>query len=73
MKELTISAQFDAETHMWWVSNDELPLTTEASSLDALAARVKAIAPEIAALNGLVAEGEELKIHLTTDLVTISG
>ena len=38
---------------MWWCSNDELPLTTEAPTFDQLVARVIEIAPEIAAENGL--------------------
>ena len=32
---------------MWWGSNDELPLTTEASTLEGLLARGLEIAPEI--------------------------
>ena len=67
MREFTIQAQFDPESGMWWGSNDDLPLTTEAPTLDALLARILEIAPEIAALNGHIKPGERVKIHLTAD------
>ena len=70
MKEFIVHAQFDAEAKVWWASNDKLPLTTEAPSLDQLLARVMDIASEIAEANGLVARGEQVKIHLTADGVT---
>ncbi|MGH6988396.1 MAG: DUF1902 domain-containing protein [Stellaceae bacterium] len=56
--------QHDPEAKVWVGSNDELPLTTEAPTLDALLDRVMAIAPEIAALNGPVASGDQVEIHL---------
>jgi len=37
---------------VWWCSNDELPLTTEATTFEELVARALEIAPEIAAENG---------------------
>lgn len=67
MKKFTVHAAFDAEAKVWWGSNDELPLTTEAASFDQLMDRVMEIAPEIATLNGLAAEGEEVQIHFTAD------
>ena len=44
---------FDAECGMWVATCEELSITTEASSYEALTARVWAIAPEIAELNGV--------------------
>ena len=70
MKEFTVHAEFDDEAGAWLGSNDELPLSTEASTFDALMARVLEIAPEIAAMNGLIGEGETLRIHFTADRVT---
>jgi len=67
MREFTIHAQFDPESGMWWASNDDLPLTTEAPTLDGLLARIREVAPEIATLNGHIKRGEPVKIHLTAD------
>jgi|SRR5438128_10746274 len=54
-KAFEITAQWDDEAGVWWCSNDELPLTTEAPTFEELVARVLEIAPEIAAENGLAA------------------
>ena len=47
---------------MWWCSNDELPLTTEAATFEQLVSRVLEIAPEIAAENGLAVPGDEIEL-----------
>lgn len=64
-----IRAEWDAEAGVWWCSNDELPLTTEAPSLEELVARVLEIAPEIAAENGLASSGEEIELHVVAERV----
>lgn len=69
MKEFTVHAKFDAEAGVWWASNDQLPLSTEAPNFDELVARVMAIAPDIAESNGLAARGEQVKIHFTAERV----
>jgi len=69
MKQFTIHAEFDPEARVWCGSNSELPLTTEAPTLDQLLARAAEIAPEIAVMNGLADRGEPVKIHLTADHV----
>jgi hypothetical protein len=69
MKEFTVHAEYDAQAGVWLASNDQLPLTTEAPSLDQLVLRVMEIAPEIAEMNGLAARGDQVKIHFTTDRV----
>ena len=69
MKRFTIHAEFDPEAKMWCGSNAELPLTTEATTLDALLTRAAAIAPDIAVANGLAKSGEQVTIHLTADRV----
>ncbi|MBV8739171.1 MAG: DUF1902 domain-containing protein [Alphaproteobacteria bacterium] len=33
-KSFEIRAQWDGETGVWWCSNDELPLTTEAPTFE---------------------------------------
>ena len=44
---------FDPECSMWVVSCEELSVTTEAPSYEAMTARFWEIAPEIAELNGI--------------------
>jgi len=73
MKSFTVHAQFDAQAGVWLGANEELPLTTEAETFDLLMARVAEIAPEIAVLNGLIAEGEKLNIHFTVDRVVAAA
>jgi hypothetical protein len=73
MREFTVHAEYDPEAGVWWASNDDLPLTTEAPSLDQLMTRVMEIAPEIAEANGHVRRGEHLKIHFTTERELAAG
>jgi hypothetical protein len=64
-----VNAKWDQEAGIWWCSNDELPVTTEAPTFDQLVARVMEIAPEIAELNGIAPRGEEIEIHVTGERV----
>src|SRR5215469_10194120 len=50
-RSFEIRAEWDGEAGVWWCSNDELPLTTEAPTFEQLVARVPEIAPEIVAKN----------------------
>ena len=68
-KVFEIRAQWDAESGVWWCSNDELPLTTEAPTFEELVSRVLEIAPEIAAENGLAAPGDEIELHVFAERV----
>ena len=68
-KAYKIRAEWDGEAGIWWCSNDELPLTTEAPTFEQLIARVIEIAPEIAAENGLAAPGEEIELHVVAERV----
>ena len=68
-KVFEIRAQWDGEAGVWWCSNDELPLTTEAPTFEQLVARVLEIAPEIAAENGLAAPGDEIELHVVAERV----
>ena len=68
-KTFEIKAEWDAEAEIWWCSNDELPLTTEAPTFEELVARVLEIAPEIAAVNGLAAPGDEIELHVVGERV----
>ena len=68
-KVFEITAQWDDEAGVWWCSNNELPLTTEAPTFEELVARVLEIAPEIAAENGLAAPGDEIELHVIRERV----
>jgi len=70
-KAYEIRAEWDGEAGVWWCSNDELPLTTEAPSFEKLVARVLEIAPEIAAENGLAAPGDEIELHVVAERVQL--
>jgi hypothetical protein len=63
-KSFQIRAEWDGEAGVWWCSNDELPLTTEAPTFELLVARVREIAPELAAENALAAPGDEIEVHV---------
>jgi Domain of unknown function (DUF1902) len=68
-KTFEFTAEWDPEAGVWWCSNDDLPVTTEAPTFDELVARVMEIAPEIAAVNGAVPPGEQIKIRVTGERV----
>jgi len=67
MKEFTVHAFFDAQARVWCGASEELPLRTEADTLEHLLDRAAEIAPEIAIENGLVQKGDRVTIHLTVD------
>jgi len=69
MKRFTVRASWDPDAQVWWGTNDELPLTTEAPSFDGLVARVMEIAPEMAVQNGHAETGEEVEIHVTGERI----
>jgi len=64
MKRFDVVAAWDAEAGVWWGGNDELPLTTEAPSFAEFEARAVEIGQEMAEVNGLVAPGEPVEIHV---------
>ena len=68
-KIFEIKAQWDAEAAVWWCSNEQLPLTTEAATFEQLVSRVLEIAPEIAAENGLAAPGDEIELRFVGERV----
>ena len=68
-KSFEIRAQWDDEAGMWWCTNDELPLTTEAPTFEQLLCRALEIAPEIAVENGLAAPGDEIEVRVTAKRV----
>jgi Domain of unknown function (DUF1902) len=68
-KLFEFTAQWDPETGVWWCSNDELPVTTEAPTFDELVARVMEIAPEMAEVNGLARSGEQIEIRVVAERI----
>ena len=52
MGEYTISLAWSEEANKWYAMNDEIPITIEDASLDALINQVKLAVPELLELNG---------------------
>ena len=67
VKHFDIKAAWDSEAGVWWGLNDELPLTTEAATLEDLLAGVLESVPEIAVENRLAADGDEIFIHVIAE------
>ena len=61
-KAFEIRAVWDGEAGVWWRANAALPPATEAPTFEQLVSRVIAIAPEIAAENGLAVPGDEIEL-----------
>jgi hypothetical protein len=68
-KEFRNPGRMGGEAGVWWCSNDELPLSTEAPTFEQLVSRVLEIAPEIAAENGLAAPADEIEVHVIAERV----
>ena len=64
MKRFDVLAAWDADAEVWYGINDELPVATEAATFSELEARATEIGREMAELNGLVAPGEHVEIHV---------
>jgi hypothetical protein len=62
-KSFEIRAEWDSEAGVWWCSNDELRLTTEAPTFEQLVFRVLEIAPWIAVENGFAAPGDQIQLR----------
>ncbi len=62
-----ITARWDEEAGVWVGVSDDLSLATEAETLEALYARVTAVAPEIAALSG----DESARFRIVTEPVPL--
>ena len=67
VRHFDIKAAWDSEAGVWWGLNDELPLTTEAPTLEDLLARVLKIAPEIAVENRLAPDGDEVIFYVIAE------
>lgn len=67
VKHFDIKAAWDSQAGVWWGLNDELPLTTEAPTLEDLLARILKIVPEIAVENRFAADGDEIFIHVIAE------
>jgi len=68
--KLLVTAQWDGEADVWVALSDDIPgLATEAPTLDALLARVLAVAPELLEDNAAFlrhphAEGDMVDMHV---------
>ena len=70
MKQFDVTVAWDPAARVWWGRNDELPLTTEAATLDEFEARAVEIAQEMAEINGFAAPGERVKIRIIKEPVS---
>ena len=66
----TVVAEWDDETHVWVASSEDVPgLVTEAETLEALAAKLAVMVPELLELNDGPLEGDrEVPIDLIARL-----
>jgi hypothetical protein len=58
-----IEVHFDDESGQWRCTCDALHLVTEAPNYEALVARAKLLAPDIAAANGIDITGAQLRFE----------
>ena len=55
VKQFFVHAAWDHEAKVWFVADTDVPgLATEAASIDALAAKLKVMIPEMLELNGVI-------------------
>lgn len=68
VKQFFVHAAWDDEAKVWFVADTDVPgLATEAPSIDALAAKLKVMIPEMLELNGVI-EADHARIPF--DLLT---
>jgi hypothetical protein len=67
MKQFVVQASWDPEAAVWWGTNDELPLTTEAATFDQLVSRVLEIGSEMAVVNGHAQPNELVEIRVLAE------
>jgi predicted RNase H-like HicB family nuclease len=69
---LEIRAQWDDEAQVWVATSDDVPgLATEAPSIEALVERLRAIIPELMALNRDII-GQPFEFHITSERTAIA-
>jgi hypothetical protein len=66
---LTVTLFHDPEAGVWCASSDDIPIATEATTIDAVINQVWMIAPEIADLNGLPSHDMRLRFVMDTQPV----
>ena len=59
--EHIITVRWDDEANVWYAVNDSIPLALECDSFDALIERVKLVAPDVLAENGVTASSCRLR------------
>ena len=67
MKSLIIHARWDAENGVWVGSSNDIPVASEAATLDILIARLRLITPVMIAENGLAAPGETVTLEVVAE------
>jgi len=69
--ECTVKMIWDDEAHVWVATADEIPLTLEGGSYDALIERVKIAAPEILESNSK--PFSPLRLRFTSERLVTNG
>lgn len=69
--ECIVKMLWDDEAHVWVATADEIPLTLEGGSYDALIERVKIAAPEI--LESNAKPFHPLRLRFTSERLVTSG
>ena len=64
MKQFSLVATWDPDAKVWWGTNRDLPVTTEAPTFGELEKRAQEIGQEMAEINGLVSPGESVEIRV---------
>jgi hypothetical protein len=62
MKSFRVDTLWDEQARVWCGHSDDIPVSTEAETASDLVDRVSLIAPELLELNGLMVEGESVKL-----------
>jgi len=64
-KHYSVRAEWDADAGVWFVTSSDIPgLVTEAETIDALAAKVEALVPELLEANGLICDNGQADVEL---------
>jgi Domain of unknown function (DUF1902) len=67
MKSFVIHVLWDSEAGVWVGTSDDIPVASEAATLEELIARLRLIAPEMIAENGLAAPGETIALQVVAE------
>ena len=69
-KPLKVLAHWDAAAAVWWAESDDVPgLVTEAATLEELVENIRALVPDLLALNKIESRDAELPVEVIADRI----